>query len=187
MKKKLVLVVAVVLIAITACALLVGCVPNRPDKFMATWVKSNNKAMSVGVGDATLETGIDGNKIIVKTNDENQTIFEEAKGKLNIYVCLAGKWTAETVELTDEKAEDYKKTKEEFTKTPESMKAIEEEFDKNFEKKDGKWVGKGIYSIVSFTIKGNELTMEVAEMKIPTKMILNYKISIPSEAKAALK
>jgi len=43
MKKKLVLIVAVVLIAITACACLAGCVPNRPDRYMGTWLTANIK------------------------------------------------------------------------------------------------------------------------------------------------
>ena len=142
MKKKLVLVVAMILVAITACACLAGCVPNRPDKFLAAFIKSDHKGIVTGEA----ETGIDGNKIIVKVNDKNQTIYEETKDKLNIYICIAGNWTAESIAI-DKVDNDYKELKESMTseETPEQLKAISENFEENFEKdKEGWWKLKSI-------------------------------------------
>lgn len=184
MKKKLVLVVAIVLVAITACACLAGCVPSRPDKFVESWAKSGNKAMVV-MGQ---EIGINGNKIIVKTNDENMIIYEEKSDSLNVYTCALGKWTAVSIEMTKEEAKQYKELKEGFKSDKvDGFETVQNDFEKNFEKKDGKWVGKGLLAAVSFEINGNELSMSTIGVELPMKLILNYKISIPAEAKAALK
>ena len=42
------LIIAIVLVAATACALLVGCAPKTPVDFMDKWLDSNNKAMVMG-------------------------------------------------------------------------------------------------------------------------------------------
>ena len=192
MKKKLVLVVAMILVAITACACLAGCVPNRPDKFLAAFIKSDHKGIVTGEA----ETGIDGNKIIVKVNDKNQTIYEETKDKLNIYICIAGNWTAESIAI-DKVDNDYKELKESMTseETPEQLKAISENFEENFEKdKEGWWKLKSKLADVAgmeFKIEGNEMLTKVKviglEGELSTQYVLNFKISIPKEAKEALK
>lgn len=185
MKKKLVLVVAVVLIAITACACLAGCVPNRPDKFVGNWVISDKKGIESG--DTTF--GISGNKMITKLNDENQTIYEDKGTEFNVYTCVAGNWTAVSLSKAEaEKQADYKSIKAamEDEKVQEVIEYIQKKFEENFEKdKDGWWNMTPI-NLASAKVENGKMSMKLATIELPFKLILNYRISIPSEAKKAL-
>ena len=185
MKKKLVLVVAVVLIAITACACLAGCVPNRPDKFVGNWVISDKKGIESG--DTTF--GISGGKLIMKLNDDNQTIFEEKGTEFNVYTCTAGTWNAVSMSKEEaEKNDNYKKIKEalENEKVQEVIGYLEESFEDNFEKdKEGWWNMKKL-NLASAKVEGGKMSMKLLGVELPFKLILNYRISILSEAKKAL-
>lgn len=188
MKKKLVLVVAIALIAITACACLVGCVPNRPDKFIATWLTSDKKGVQIG---ENVVFGIYGDKMIAKADDNNQTIFEAKGDKFNVYTCTAGTWNA--VSMTKEEAEkndsykemqSYLKDNEDVQKVAESLK---KDFEENFEKDKDGWYNMKTLNLVSAKVDGGKMAMKLAGVELPFKLTLNQKITIPSEAKAALK
>ena len=190
MKKKLVLVVAVILVAITACACLVWCVPNRPDKFAGAWLTSKHKAAVVG----TMEFGIDGSKLQAKISDNLLVIFEEKGSDLNMYVKTGETWTASSI--TVEKAKDdangkyYEQIKEMLNsdEAKETAEKLQEKFTELYEEKDGWWSLKADPTGLTGAMKvdGNELKVKIAGVEATT-MILNYKINIPSEAKAALK
>lgn len=188
MKKKLVLVVAVVLIAITACACLAGCVPNRPDKFVGNWIISEKKGVEMG---NTL-FGIAGGKMISKLNDENQTIFEDKGTEFNVYTCVDGNWKA--VSMTKEEAEKndtYKDIKKamENEDVQKVIKNIQDSFEKNFTKEDEGWWNLKIAgaNICGAKVDGNKMLMSLVGKELPIKLVLNLRISIPSGAKAALK
>lgn len=188
MKKKLVLVVAVVLLAITACACLAGCVPNRPDKYVGNWLISEKKGIEIG--DTTF--GISGGKMISKLNDENQTIFEVKGTEFNVYTCVAGNWTAVSMPKEEaEKNETYKSINKamENESVQKVVKHIQDSFEKSFTKEDEGWWNLKIAGIntCGAKVEGNKMLMSLAGVELPIKLVLNYKISIPSAAKAALK
>ncbi len=190
MKKKLVLIVAVVLIAITACACLAGCVPNRPDRYMGTWLTSKHKALVV----AGMEFGIDGSKLQAKISDDLLVIFEEKGDSLNMYVKAGDNWTASSITVEDAKKDTngkyYEQIKEALNsdEAKETAERIQEKFTELYEEKDGWWSLKSDPTGLTGAMKvdGNDFKVKVAGVETTT-MILNYKISIPAEAKAALK
>lgn len=190
MKKKLVLVVAVVLIAITACACLVGCVPNRPDKFAGAWLTSKHKALVI----AGMEFGIDGSKLQAKISDNLLVIFEEKGDNLNMYVKTGDAWTAKGITVEEAKEDEngkyYEKIKESLNsdEAKQTAETLQEKFTELYEEKDGWWSLKNDPTGLTGAMKvdGNDLKVKVGKIETTT-MILNYKISIPSEAKAALK
>ena len=65
---------------------------------------------------------------------------------------------------------------------------LQEKFTELYEEKDGWWSLKADPTGLTGAMKvdGNELKVKIAGVEA-TRMILNYKINIPSEAKAALK
>lgn len=190
MKKKLVLIVAVVLIAITACACLAGCVPNRPDKFVGAWITSKHKAIVI----LGMEYGIDGSKLQAKISDDLLVIFEEKGNDLNMYVKAGDNWSASSITVEDAKKDTngkyYEKIKESLNsdEAKESAKKIQENFTELYEEKDGWWSLKSDPTGLTGAMKvdGNDFKVKFAGVE-STTMILNYKISIPAEAKAALK
>lgn len=195
MKKKLVLVVAIVLIAITACACLVGCVPNRPDKYIGSWISSKHKAAVVDLGIlGKTEFGIDGTKLQAKAGDKLLVIFEEKGDKLNMYVKTGDTWTASSITVEDAKKDKNGAYYEQIKKAlnsddaKESYKTMQEKFTELYEEKDGWWSLKADPTGLTPAMKvdGKELKMKTA-LGESTMMILDYKITIPSEAKAALK
>ncbi len=190
MKKKLVLVVAVILVAITACACLAGCVPNRPDRFAGAWLTSKHKAFVVG----PMEFGIDGSKLQAKISDNLLVIFEEKGSDLNMYVKTGDTWTASSITVenakNDENGQYYEKIKEVMNsdEAKETAEKLQEKFTELYEEKDGWWSLKADPTGLTGAMKvdGNEFKVKLAGVETTT-MILNYKINIPSEAKAALK
>lgn len=188
MKKKLVLVVAVVLVAITACACLAGCIPNRPDRFIGTWLASDKKGVRVG---DNIEFAIYGGKMIAKFGEENQTIFEEKGDKFNVYTCVAGAWTAASMTKEEaEKNESYKEMQS-YLKDNEDVKMmadyLQKEFEQNFTKDDKGWWNFNLLNVCSAKVEKGEMSMKLAGAQLPFVLTLNKKITIPSEAKAALK
>lgn len=206
MKKKIILAVAIMLVAVMATAVLSACSPSQPDKFFEAYIKSIHKGQ-ISL-DGNLETGIDGNKYIIKTNDKNQTIFEKVKDdeagkdangkdifKYNVYTCIAGKWTAATLDakkFEDTYTNPFKNDSQEINdeKIQEEIRAMfhmekGDTFGKKWQKKDGKWVLKDSSADISIQTKGNNMTVTVG--KAETVYMLYYKIEIPAEATAALK
>lgn len=200
--KKLVLLVSIILVVITACVCLVGCVPNRPDKFVGTWVSSENKAIILA--DSAV-SAIDGNKMLKKIDDNNQTIFEKKSDKIVCYTCIGGNWSASYMTIQEaEKDKDYIKinTDLEDNKTLEKIKQAldkaQENYKENFEKdKDGWWKPKGDLAklfAIEMKVEGKQLKakatalggiVEAGEGLITLE--LNYKIRIPKGASDALK
>ncbi len=203
MKKKLVLVVAVILIAVTACAMLVGCVPNRPDRFVGTWLKSEHKGVVVEIPwigkMVEAEVGIDGGKMSLKITDTINFIIEEKSSKVNVYtgvydglITKQWVWTASTVEKTEADKNNNKQTIDSILNDNEDVKQLvadlQEAFSENFTEKDGWWTANAdTKDVVGYKVDGNELLTRVGEVQSPLKLILNYKITIPAEAKDALK
>lgn len=177
------------MVATIICACLAGCVPSRPDKYILKWAESENRAIKM---DKT-EIGIDGNKIISKIDDKNQIIYEETKDKVNVYICTNGTWTAKSMTLEEAKQDEgYQDAKDEIKIDDEDKKTFIDEFEKNFEKKDGWWTMKGENPFGSLQMKvdGKELVVKITAAGATLEMrplVLNYKISIPKEAKDALK
>ena len=87
-----------------------------------------------------------------------------------------------------EKNDNYKKIKEalENEKVQEVIGYLEESFEDNFEKdKEGWWNMKKL-NLASAKVEGGKMSMKLLGVELPFKLILNYRISIPSEAKKAL-
>lgn len=194
MKKKLVLVVAVILIAVTACALLVGCVPNRPDKFVATWLKSKNKGavveMSIPfIGKISVEAGIDGNKMSLKIGEDAQFIFVNKSSKVVMYAgAKTGnemKWTSSEIEKDKADSNDNFNQINDILNDNEDVKALVEKlqnaFEENYTENDGWWSANG--DVTSYKVDGNKLLTKIGNAESPLKLILNYKISIPKVKK----
>lgn len=194
MKKKLVLVVAMILVAITACACLAGCVPNRPDKFIGAWLTSEHKGMSYEALGVETRMGIDGGKMEVKIGDTIHVIFEEKGTEFNMYsyTTLTG-WVAVSISKEEAEKNNYYEQLQDALNSEEAKEIMEKEmeaFDKNFEKKDGWWTAKAANElgvVIAYKIEGNTMISKVGDKESGSKMILNYKISIPKEAKEALK
>ncbi len=198
MKKKLVLVVAVILIAVTACALLVGCVPNRPDRFVGTWLKSNHKGAVVEISGVRNEVGIDGKKMSLYIENFMNFIIEEKSSKVNIYtgmykpISKEWAWTAVTIEKTEADKDNNKQTIDSIFNDNADIKKLVEDlqtaFSENFTEKDGWWTANAdTKDVVGYKVEGNELLTRIGEVQSPLKLMLNYKITIPAEAKEALK
>lgn len=197
MKKKLVLVVAVLLIAVSACAIFAGCVPNRPDKFIGTWLTSDKKGIVTG----DMEIGMSGGKFIMKKDDKNQTIFEDKDSEFNVYTCVNGEWTAKSMTKEEAKKDQtYVTITSSLDKDNEQLKNIAEQLQKDFEANftktdDGWWKSNSALAAIGnlqAKVDGNALLFKIEVLggvigaQPETKLVLNYKISIPSEAKAAL-
>lgn len=190
MKKKLVLVVAVMLVAITACGMLVGCIPDRPDRFILAWLDPNNTKKAIQIGEA--EYGISGDKMIMKALDGLQTIYEKKGNEYRVYTCVGGKWSAAVLTVEEAEKEDAFVTIEATfnqEKLDEAYKKYTENFEENFKKDDEGWWtwNKDALGIVKMKVEKNSImTIRTAGL-IDTKMLLNYKIDIPDGAKEALK
>lgn len=193
MKKKILIAVAVMLVAVTACAMLVGCAPSTPDKFMETFVKKGGVSI-----DGESVNGIVGDKFIMKVNEKNQTILEKKGDKVNMYICVLGIWTATTIDLSKLEAEtdfgnpfeDMENIKDEDIEKMISTTfglAEGEKFKDKYEKKDGKWqLKEGGDALPKYEIKGSKMMIYAGE-KVTATFDLAYKIEIPAEAKEALK
>lgn len=198
MKKKLVLVIAIVLVAVTACVLLVGCAPKNPSDFLEKWFDSNSKYMNMG----NVEIGIYGNIAYTKTkiNDKEYYGYMEIDGDNIISYSGAevdGKvaWTKKTMtkaqakemlhlEADIESINDIIKQQMEFSS--EDFK----DFDKNFTKKDGVYVGNEETDLEGVKVKLSNkemvLTFTEGETEITCTLGIGYdKITIPKEAKDA--
>ncbi|MDE6967950.1 MAG: hypothetical protein K2P12_04750 [Clostridia bacterium] len=198
MKKKLVLVVAVMLIVVAACALLVGCAPKNPADFMDKWLDSNAKYMKM----AGVEVGINGNISVskAKIGDNESISYTEISGD-NIITYTGVKvgetttWTKKT--MTKAEAKEMLGLKEDIKSINDIIKSQIDfdaddfkDFDKNYTKKDGVYVGNKDTEFEGITIKMTSkemtITMGEGEEKIEVIYKIGYeKISIPKEAKEA--
>ena len=199
MKKKFVLMIAIVLVAATACALLVGCAPKTPVDFMDKWLDSNNKAMVMG----DTEISIYGNVAMAKTKKgdlESVSYTEITDDSINMYSSrvVDGKTTWSAFSMTKaEFKEMYKLETDDVTMNDVLKSSIEfdkddyKDFEKNFTKENGVYVGNAgtEFEGVSITIAAKEMTisMTMGETKVEaTYKIGCDKIEISQEAKDAL-
>lgn len=198
MKKKLVLVVAIVLVAVTACVLLVGCAPKNPSDFLDKWFDCNSKYMKAG----NIEVGINGNIAYTKTkiNDKEIYAYMEIDGDNVINYNGAeidGKivWTKKT--MTKAEAKEMLKLDTDIENINDIIKEQMEfssedfkDFDKNFTKKDGVYVANEGTDLEGVTVKLSSKEMAVTftegETEVTITLGIGYdKITIPKEAKDA--
>lgn len=74
MKKKIVLVIAVALVMVTSLAMLIGCTPSKPDKYMQKWIDSKEKSIT------TISDDID----YVAEVDKKTGEIKQVKGKTTV-------------------------------------------------------------------------------------------------------
>lgn len=186
MKKKIMLAVATMLMAVVACVSLVACAPSHPVDYMAKFVTSKNFAMVQG----SAVEAVDGNKVEVKLGALD-TIIVFNKDTVETYIGVGNKW-----EYAEVPAEGAKETIDQ--KREECLDEIKElldsdlfdkaKFDKAYEKKDGYYQTKSDFNITRMKVSGTKLIVEEnngTSFNEVGYLDLGYKISIPSEAKKA--
>ena len=143
MKTKFVLVIAIVLIAVTACVLLVGCAPKSPTDFLDKWLSSNSKSMKSG--DTVIS--IYGNVAVSKSkvgNEEFVSYTELDGDNLNMYngrnqngkiVWSKSSMTMKEVKEMFRLEEDLKNISDIFKLQMEISPEEFKDFDKNLRKK----------------------------------------------------
>lgn len=207
MKKKILISISTVLVIALCAVMLVACVPNRPDKFMAAFAFSEKwtiemKGELLGSEGVTTIT-CDGKNFssVTKSGDliKLQTYVMEVDGKMVVYLYTAVTGWSDPIETgADNSIEEITQFK---TSMLNSMlesedyknldkKAIEDKLGELFIKEDGKWYIKnaegekdpgGYYVIksgkMSVFAKTNDGDKEVASFS------LSGKVKLPSEAK----
>lgn len=198
MKKKFVLVIAIVLIAVTACVLLVGCAPKSPTDFLDKWLSSNSKSMKSG--DTVIS--IYGNVAVSKSKvgSEEFVSYTELDGdNLNMYngrnhngkmVWAKSSMTMKEVKEMFRLEEDIKNISDIFKLQMEISPEEFKDFDKNFTKKDGVFVGNedGEFKGTTIKLSAKEMVVTIGDgdkAVVTTYTIGCEKISIPDEAKNA--
>lgn len=198
MKKKFVLVIAIVLIAVTTCVLLVGCAPKSPTDFLDKWLSSNSKSMKSG--DTVIS--IYGNVAVSKSKIGNEEFvaYTELDGDtLNMYngrnqngkmVWSKSSMTMQEVKEMFHLEEDLKNISDIFKFQMDLNPDEFKDFDKDFTKKDGVFVGNedGKFKGTTIKLSAKEMVVTVGEGEkavITTYTIGCDKISIPDEAKNA--
>ena len=198
MKKKFVLVIAIVLIAVTACVLLVGCAPKSPTDFLDKWLSSNSKSMKSG--DTVIS--IYGNVAVSKSkvgNEEFVSYTELDGDNLNMYngrnqngkiVWSKSSMTMKEVKEMFRLEEDIKNISDIFKLQMEISPEEFKDFDKNFTKKDGVFVGNedGEFKGTTIKLSAKEMVVTIGDgdkAVVTTYTIGCEKISIPDEAKNA--
>ena len=198
MKKKLVLVIAIVLVAVTACVVLAGCAPKNPSDFLEKWFDSNSKYMNMG----NIEIGINGNIAYTKTkiNDKDYYSYIEIDGDNVISysgVVADNKivWTKKT--MTKAQAKEMLRLDKDIESINDIIKGQMEfssedfkDFDKNFTKKDGVYIANENTDLEGVTIKLSTkemiMTFTEGELEVTYTLGIGYdKITIPKEAKDA--
>lgn len=204
MKKKFVLIIAIVLVAATACALLVGCAPKTPADFMEKWVNNSSKAIINDKVTVQINGDIAYAKVIQDESGEKYQIsYMEVNGdNINMYIGYKTGadakliWQAET--LTKEKYENYfgveftdltTMMKEQYAKV---MDQLNKDFADNFTKEKGVYVGNKDTdyegTTIKITAKEMIMTEKIDEEKSEEiKFVIGCdEIVIPDEAKEAL-
>ncbi len=204
MKKKFVLMIAIVLVATTVCALLVGCAPKTPADFMEKWSNSSTKAIINDKLTVQITENAAFSKIILDDKGEKyQVSYMVMNGeKIDVYLGYKASadakmgWEAET--LTKEEFEEYFNV--EFTDFTNMMKAqyakvideLNKVFADNFTKEKGVYVGNKDTDYEGTTIKITAKEMIMTE-KIDEEKSEEFKfvigcdeIVIPDDAKEAL-
>lgn len=210
MKKKFTLLLAIVLVIVTCCIALVGCgeedkengkenvIYNTPAQFAEAWLKSPSKAFTkpyvTGAGNITY--GADGDKWCeVCDYVPTKTYFEIVGDNVYMYSYFIngdGSWGwSAFVDKKDENSDDKFKGFPEFlnnmVKDDIIITITDEIFKNNFALQNGWYVGSGDFSDYKFKISGKELEfVDSVNNRNNKKYVIDYKITIPQEAKDAL-
>lgn len=214
MKKKFLLVVAVMLIVVTAMAMLVGCTQSDPVKFMDKFKEADNIVV-YNYEDIELSrvyiTALSGNIIMEALEVDNvierciyyewideNTMIEYTGGEELDNEWVVAKWTREDFyhDLPFATAKEFFGIKLGIADyvSDVAVEFIEYEFDKNnYKKKDGWFIGKEGTDVeeTAFKIKGKELFYQYAyndKDSYDYKLVIGYdKIYIPEKALQAAK
>ncbi len=198
MKKKLVLIIAIVLVAVTACVMLVGCAPKNPSDFMEKWLNSNSKSFKLG----EMEVSIYGNISygVSKIGDNEYISYTEIDGDNVITysgVTVDGKttWTKKTVTKAAMKEmlgldKDFESLNDILMQQTGVSADDLKDFEEKSTKKDGVYVGNEDTDWEGITIKLSSKEMVITEgegegARVYTFTIGAKKITIPQEAKDA--
>lgn len=215
MKKKIILIVSIVLVAVTACALLVGCTASTPFDFMEKWFNAEKKSYFSYSESSTLTSNVatyfDGNlikstQVSTKKDSEgnkvtttNVVIVEFSGKDINYYYGTQTDnetmtWEVSVSEYDED--ETMPSMKRYFNGNIEIHEVItdidKEDFQKNFKKKDG-WYQPIIpvkydYIGIKFTAKEMLIKDDIDEdIEFSYKYAIGSEdISIPAEATKAL-
>lgn len=192
MKKKFVLMIAIVLVAATACALLVGCAPKTPADFMEKWSNSSTKAIINDKLTVQITENAAFSKIILDDKGEKIDVYLGYKASADAKMG----WEAGT--LTKEEFEEFFNV--EFTDFTTMMKdqyakvidELNKVFADNFTKEKGVYVGNKDTdyegTTIKITAKEMIMTEKIDEEKSEEiKFVIGCdEIVIPDEAKEAL-
>ena len=209
MKRKYVMVIAIVALAITMSIFLAGCGEKvaNPADFMGKWYKSDKKSCYDSSGN---EYYYNGNKLLFLYKDkefgyETQVIYEVLEDSYNIYTGVSEgmedyNWTAESVTF-----EEYKEANEEdfdirklYTRDccPREIKELIEPITEDillslFEEKDGWYKAvTEIFDYVNIKVNEEELLIKLnnsVDKEYEYKFVIGSKdILIPEAAKDAL-
>lgn len=207
MKKQLKLLVAIMAVAVIGIMCLVGCTPNRPDKFLLKALESDELTLSMKMGDneSTVIYGKD--KYAMKMSDGKETTesYLIKNGETYESYTKVGDtdWIYESITAA-EFGEEIPKLSDALKQIPganlskEQLEQLDKTFNDAYVKEDGKWYvknpldGKKIDGFY-FEIKGDTLNIvfSMEQLGVKSSMSLSIKLSgkvnLPSEAKAAKK
>lgn len=205
MKKRSILVVMLIVVAVIACACLVACDPKnpdnagnqggtevditRPDEFIKVWNESKSKAIRTQVGPYNVVTAVDENIVMQRVVGQAEIIFETVADKVNYYIYqnYNNEWSAEI--MTKEEAEKNDAYVNIKLNLSSGAGMNFQDFDKNFKKdSEGWWTYENNGIVKKMKVDGKELNYKIISGNATQEMayILDYKIEIPQEAKDAL-
>lgn len=187
MKKKFMLAVAMIMTVAVTCLALVGCVPDRPDKFIVAYAKADNIAMTLGEDGAV--TAINKGKAIYTKVAGVETYVMIGKDKVETFIGSGENWAYASMTKEEYEKSEYASIETSFDeeKVKEAYKEYTEAFEENFEKDDkGWWTAKKGLGVLKSKVDGKDCLLNVGDTTM-FKLTMNYKISLPSAAKAARK
>ncbi len=210
MKRRFVMVIAIVMVAIAMIMLLGGCGEKvaNPSDFMGKWYKTDKKSCYDGSGN---EYYYNGNRVLfiyrdIENKYETQIIYEVLEDRYNIYTGTSEgieeyEWTAESISFKDyeEMNEEEFDIRKLFARDccPREIKELIEPISEEillslFEEKEGWYTAvTEIYDYVSIKVTEEELYVRLnntATDEYDYKFVLDSKeIFIPDAAKETLK
>ena len=198
-------VLVVAMMAVVMSLALVGCTPNRPDKFMAAYAVSQEQGYKIGEGIATIEFKYDGENMYLNIAGI-ETYYIKNGESMDIYskTALTGWKHEEITDATkiDSALEGFNTAKENalahFVVYAENnevdVKATDEKLEGLFIEEDGKWYtaadGVAVKDFGYFDIDGSDMKIMVGSDDSAVCMStfsLKVDIEVPAEAKEAKK
>lgn len=200
MKKKLILVVAILIIVITAIALLVGCAPKNPTDYLKRFSKSNSKVVvkydNNGIESCTAWS----EKLIVLVNGTTINVFEKDGDKV-IYYCgffesyirdgdIKVKWIEKNYDGFQgyfNGASDFSETVAYIENSFKEILILEKDLEEYFKKENGVYLGSGAdYDGMIIKINKNEMSIKYDandSIECDLKFIFNLKLELPADVK----